>query len=312
MPKAIILFEIDKSFGPNILAEYYLKEQDKIPTSTLKEFSDKHAKKNLIDVYIRNNDIRYYSSKINAESLKKDNLFLCFILQEGEDLVSLKSIFQNVEDKIVQNFTTDKKKLTETLKNAINSIFSLIQKLQEPKIIKETINERTKQMLDEGKLKKARELIDLGEEIPEKLAAEVKIAEQLLSEKEYRKARKGFLKAAELATIIQENEIASFLKNKGENVGTFPDLIKKRADISKELGKRASELENNQLYLYNYLIDPIDRLINISNTLEETELNDVLIKLKSNSQRASRLAKELHGLDNKIREFIKKIQDIEF
>ncbi len=311
MPRAIVLYEIDKSFGPNILAEYYLKEQDKIPTSTLKEFSDKHIKKSMVDVSILKDNIRYYSSKINAESLNKDDLFLCFILQEGEDLLSLKSIFEHAEEKVVKNFSTDKKKLTETLKNTIKSILSLVQRLQEPKIIKETINERTKQMIDDGKLTEARELIDLGEEIPEKLAAEVNLAEKLLDENEYRKAKKGFLKAAELAIIIQENEIASFLKKKGENVGKFPDLIKKRVDLSKELGKRASELKNNQLYLYNYLIEPVNQLIDISSTLEETELIDVLTKLKTNSKRASRLAKELYGLDNKIRELIKKILDTE-
>ena len=307
MPRAIILYEIDKSFGPNILAEYYLKEGDKIPTSVLKEFSEKHAKKNLFEVTIRKDSTRYYSSKINPDILQKENVFLTFILEEGEDLVSLKSIFTNVEEKVVQDFTTDKKKMVQILKNAMNSILSLIQKLQEPAIIKDTINERTKKMLDEGKLTEARELIDLGEEIPKKLAAEVNNAEKLLSGKEYRKAKKSFIKAVELAKIIQENEIASFLENKGERVGTFPDLIKERDNLNKELEKRVNDIESNQLYLYKYLIDPIERLIDISNTFEETELTGVLIQLKNISQRANRLAKELYGFDNKIRELINKI-----
>ena len=41
MPRAIILYEIDESFGPNILAEYYLKQDDKISPAILKEFSEK-------------------------------------------------------------------------------------------------------------------------------------------------------------------------------------------------------------------------------------------------------------------------------
>ena len=307
MPRAIILYEIDKSFGPNILAEYYLKEGDKIPTSTLKEFSEKHVKRDLIETSIRKDEIRYYSSKVNAESIEKDNIYISFILEDEEDLVSLKSFFTNVEVNIIQNFTTDKRKMTEILKKSMNSILSLIEKLKEPKIIKDTINERTKQMIDDGKLTEARELIDLGEEIPEKLANEVNIAEQWLTEGDYKKAKKYFLKAAELALIIQENEISSFLENKGNHVGTYPNLIKERDNLYKELEKRTSEIESNELYVYNYLIEPIERLIDISNNFEDVELIDTLMKLKSNAQRAIRLAKELHGLDNKIRVLLDKI-----
>jgi hypothetical protein len=307
MPRAIILYEIDPSFGPNIIAEYYLKQDDKISPTILKEFSEKHDKKQLLNITIREGNNRYFSKKINAESLDKENLYLSFILQEGEDLVSLKSIFTNVEEIVTQNFTSDKSKMTQILNNAINSILSLMEKLQEPKIIKETINERTKKMLDDGKLSEARELIDLGEEIPEKLAVEVKLAEDLLNQDFYRKAKRSFLKAAELAELIQEEEIASFLENKGEQVGSFPDLIKERENLYKELEKLLANLEINQLQIYDNFAEPIDRLIDISLTFEEHELVDTLTQLKSNIQRASRLAKELKGIDEKIREFLKKI-----
>lgn len=307
MPSAIILYEIDESFGPNILAEYYLKQGDKITPAILKEFSDKHVKKELLHANILEDNNRYYSSIVNAKSIEKDNLYLCFKLREGETLVSLKSIFDNVEEKIVKKFTTDKKKMSELLKDALNSILSLMEKLQEPKIIKETINERTKIMIDDGKLQEARELIDLGEKIPEKLSAEVRLAEQLLVEKSYRKAKKSFLQAAELAVLIQEKEIASFLENKGEQVGNFPDLIRERESLYKDIEKIITELQSNRLYLYNYLVDPLEKLLDISNIFEENELIDVLTKLKNTTQRASRLAKDLYGLDNKIKEFLDKI-----
>ena len=307
MPRAIVLYEIDQSFGPNILADYYLKQDDKIPTMVLKEFSEKHVKKGYLDITIRKDEDRFYSNKINAESINKDNLYLSFILQEGEDLISLKSIFENVEAKIIKDFSTDKQKMAEILKSSLNSILSLTQKLQEPKIIKEILNERTKKMLDDNLLQEARELIDLGEEIPEKIADEVKVAEDLLGNKEYRKARKSFLKASELAGLIQEEEIASFLQNKGEQVGMFPDLLKERDNLNREIEKIVSELQNNKLYLYNSLVDPIDRLIEISNNLEEDELSGDLINFKNNIQRATRLAKDLEGLDIKIKENLNKL-----
>jgi len=305
MPSAIIFYEIDKSFGPNILAEYYLKSGDKIPTTILKDFVEKHIKKELEDVTIRKDNKRYYSSILKAESIEKENLYLSFILQEGEVLLSLKSIFNSIEEKIILDFTTDKKKMTALLEKALNSILSSIQKLQEPKIIKEILNERTKKMLDDGLLQEARELIDLGEEIPEKLAEEVNLAEELLNEGLYRKAKKGFLKASELATLIQEEEIASFLESKGNQVGTFPELLKERENLNKELEKISNKLEDNDLYLYNFLIEPIDRLIDISNNFEEEELIDGLSKLKNTAQRAIRVAKELYGLEQKIKEQLK-------
>jgi hypothetical protein len=307
MPRAIILYEIDQSFGPNILADYYLKQDDKIPTTVLKEFSEKHVKKGYSDVTIRKDENRFYSNKVNAESINKENLYLCFILQEGEDLISLKSLFENIEAKVIHDYSPDKNKMVEILKNGLNSILSLVQKLQEPKIIKDILNERTKKMLDENLLQEARELIDLGEDVPEKLADEVKVAEELLKNKEYRKAKKSFSKASELAVLIQEEEIASFLQNKGDHVGMIPDLLKERESLNKEIEKIASELENNKLYLYDLLIDPIDRLIEISNNLEEEELTGELMKFKNNAQRATRLTNDLKGLDNKIKENLNKI-----
>ncbi|MFX1431071.1 MAG: hypothetical protein ACFFCY_12990 [Promethearchaeota archaeon] len=307
MPRAIILYEIDPSFGPNIIAEYYLKQDDKISSSILKEFSEKHDKKQLIEITIREGDHRYFSKKINAETLEKNNLYLSFILQEGEDLVSLKSIFANVEETVIKNFADDKSKMNQILNNAVHSILSLMEKLKEPKIIKETINDRTKNMLDDGKLSEARELIDLGEEIPKKLAAEVKLAGDLLNQEFYKKAKKSFLKAAELAELVQEKEIASFLKNKGEQVGFFPDLIKEREILYKEIDKILNNLDINQFHTYDSFAEPIDRLIEISLTFEEHDLVDNLTQLKTNTQRASKLAIELDGIDERIRELLKKI-----
>ncbi|MHA1913141.1 MAG: hypothetical protein ACW986_01880 [Promethearchaeota archaeon] len=304
MPRAIILYEIDQSFGPNILAEYYLKQDDKIPSSILKDFAEKHVKKGYSDVTIVNDNNRFYSNKLSTEDLKRENLFLSFILQAGEDFLSIKSIFEDIEKKIIQNFSTDKKKMSEILKEALNSILNLIQKLQEPTIIKEILNERTKGMLDNDQLQEAKELIDLGEEIPEKLADEVKVAEELLSNKLYRKAKKSFQKASELAALIQEETIASFLENKGEQVGMFPDLIKERETIYKEIEKMANELENNKLNLYNLLGEPVDRLIEISNNFEEVEIINKLTNLKKYIKRSSQLAMELEGMNKKIKDLL--------
>jgi len=307
MPSAIFLYEIDPSFGPNILAEYYLDIDDKIPPNILKEFSEKHKVKEVLDATVRKENIRYYSRKVNAESLQKDNIYLGFILREGEDLISLKSLFQKIEESVIQNYTSDKTNMSEVLKKTLNSALSLMEKLKEPTIVKETINEKTKQLLDEEKLQEARELIDLGEELPERLSAEVRLGEQFITEKFYKKAKRSFLKAAELAAKIQEEEIVSFLKNKAEQVGKFPDLIKEREDLYKVLEQVFNDLESNRLYLYGDLAEPIDRLLYLSNTFEEDELIKNLTELKKSTHNATQLAKELYRLDKKIKELFNKV-----
>jgi len=302
MPVGIYLYEIDESFGPNVLAEYYLTQENKVSNDTLKEFEDKHVQKEFLNTIFWKEDLRYYSSKVNAASIKRDNLFLGFVLKQDEDLVSSKSILENIAEKVVKGFSEDKTKLESILRKEFDSIFTLMEKLKEPTLIKETINNKTKKMLDDENLQEARELINLGEEIPEKLSAELKLAEQLLKNKFYKKAKKSFLKAAELADIIQESDIVSFLTNKAEQVGKFPELLKAQESLMKDLESTTEELNSNKLHLYHEVIKPIEMLINISNSFEQHELTSKLTQILNHFKRADKLAKELFSLDAKISE----------
>ncbi len=307
MPVGIYLYEIDESFGPNVLAEYYLAQENKIDPEILKDFEEKHIQNKFLDTICWREDLRFYSSKIRAESIERDNLFLGFVFKNDEDLVSLKSILDNIATKVVEEFSKDKGKLEALFKKEFDSIFTLMEKLKEPTLIKETINDKTKKMLDDGKLQEARELIDLGEDIPEKLSEEIKLAEQLLIDKFYKKARKSFLKAAELANIIQENDVVLFLTSKADQVVKFPDLIKDRENIHRDMEKKIEEFQRNKLHLYHELIRPVDALINISNSFEEYELTISLTELLKNFKRADQLAKELFNLDTKIKEHFEKL-----
>ncbi len=307
MPVGIYLYEIDESFGPNVLAEYYLAQENKIDLEILKEFEEQHIQKEFLDTICWREDLRFYSSKISAESIERDNLFLGFVFKKDEDLVSLKSILDNIAAKVVEEFSKEKGKLEALLKKEFDSIFTLMEKLKEPTLIKETINDKTKKMLDNGKLQEARELINLGEDIPEKLSEEIKLAEQLLIDKFYKKARKSFLKAAELANIIQENDVVLFLTSKADQVVKFPELIKDREKIHGDMEKKIEEFQQNKLHLYHELIRPVDALINISNSFENHELTMSLTELLKNFKRADQLAKELFNLDTKIKENFEKL-----
>jgi len=284
-----------------------LAQENKIDPEILKEFEEQHIQKEFLDTICWREDLRFYSSKISAESIERDNLFLGFAFKKEEDLVSLKSILDNIAAKVVEEFSKDKGKLEALLKKEFDSIFTLMEKLKEPTMIKETINDKTKKMLDDGKLQEARELIDLGEDIPEELSKEIKLAEQLLNDKFYKKARKSFLKAAELANIIQENDVVLFLTSKADQVVKFPDLIKERENIHRDMEKKIEEFQHNKLHLYHELIRPVDALINISNSFENHELTISLTELLKNFKRADQLAKELFNLDTKIKEHFEKL-----
>ncbi len=307
MPVGIYLYEIDESFGPNVLAEYYLAQENKIDPEILKDFEEKHIQNKFLDTICWREDLRFYSSKIRAESIERDNLFLGFVFKNDEDLVSLKSILDNIATKVVEEFSKDKGKLEALFKKEFDSIFTLMEKLKEPTLIKETINDKTKKMLDDGKLQEARELIDLGEDIPEKMSEEIKLAEQLLNDKFYKRARKSFLKAAELAEIIQENDVVLFLTSKADQIVKFPELIKDRENIHREMEKKIEAFQHNKLHLYHELIRPIDTLINISNSFEDQELTISLTELLKSFKRADQLAKELFNLDTKIKEHFEKL-----
>ncbi|MFX1238027.1 MAG: hypothetical protein ACFFAS_00925 [Promethearchaeota archaeon] len=306
-PNAVFLYEIDKSFGPNLIAEFNLTNS-KVTKDILIEFITKHIEKELTDATVKKDDIRYYSSKLDADSIKKDNVFLGFILKEEEELISLKSLFEKMESNLVKNFTTDKNKMTQLLKQNLSSILSLMERLKEPKIIVETINEKTKAMLDDGKIQEARELIDLGEKIPDKLAAEITLAENLFKAKEFKKAKKSFEKAADLAAMIQETEIVSFLINKGEQVGTYPELLKERDIITKKIKSVFIELSGAELFknTYEKIMPSVEKIVNISNSLEDDKAVDVFNELRKNAREASELAKKLYTLDKTIKRLLLK------
>lgn len=307
MPIGIFLYEIDQSFGPNVLADYYITK-DKPSTKILKDFADKHVKKDLADASGRDEKFRYYSSIIEGKDIKK-NTFIGFMLRLEEDIVSLKSIFEKIEETVVTNFSQDKKKLQSTLKGILNSILSLMEKLKEPKIIKETINEKTKKLLDEGKLQEARELIELidKKKIPEKLSQEVKLAEDALKESLYKKSKKSYLKAASLADQVRETEMALFLRKKGERVAAIPDIIKTREALSKAIKKGLGELQDLEFKAYEDTLPLIDKNIKLSNSLEDNESFDLFEKLYKSCYNASRRASDLNKLNKEIKNITKKL-----
>ncbi|TFF89906.1 MAG: hypothetical protein EU548_05710 [Promethearchaeota archaeon] len=298
MPQGIFLYHIVEKFGAQIIADFYMGK-NKVTPEILKIFIEKHTKKDLVDATYQKEDLRYYSSRIKSKSLN-DELYLGFILGENEDLISLKSMFENIENEIVENYSKDKRKMQTVLKNIVSSVMSLMEKLKEPKIIQEKINEKTKVLLDDGKLQEARELIKLGETIPKELSQTVKRAEQYLKEGSYKKTRKYYEKAAELAAEIQEDEMVDILNKKAEQCEKIPDYIKRRENINKDITKILEDLEDRELDVYKEVIPLIKEDIKVSNQLEDNLFIEKLSLLKEHCQKASKKSAELNDIDKEI------------
>lgn len=300
MPVGIFLFEIDESFSPNLLAEYSVKQKG-ISKEILKTLADKHLEKSGLDyTTYRKDDLKYYSREIKLND--KDSLYLGFILKQKEFTDALTAISDELEKDIVDNYTQDKKQLKELLKEILNARIELREKLKEPKLIKDRINERTKKMLDDGKIQAARKLIDLGETIPDEMAEAVSLAEKAFSSKNFKEAKKLFSQAAELAKKIEEIEIFKVLSEKSKTAENYPQNLKKREDAYKKIKNLLSEIAPKEIF-YQQAIDLIDDSITISDSIEDDliigELNDLI-----------RYCNDCHKLQTKLKDKEKLVKDI--
>lgn len=305
MPIGIFLYEIVQDFGTQIIADFYTTKERASP-EILKDFVEKHLEKNFADATYKKDAFRYYSSIIKAESIEK-KLYLGFILKEEEDLISLKSMFENIEQTIVANYSADKRKIQILLKDVMGSVMSLMEKLQEPKIIQEKINEKTKALLDQGKLQEARALIELGETVPQKLSAAVKQAESFMKQQLYKKAKKSYLEAATEAEKIDENEMMGVLNKKADQCDKIPSYFKERESVNKEIIKTLDELEKLDFSFYMSVKGPIEKAIRISNNLQDNEMIELLSDLKALCLQAIEKANELTHLNTEIKNRVKKI-----
>ncbi|MHA1147504.1 MAG: hypothetical protein ACTSR8_04600 [Promethearchaeota archaeon] len=305
MPIGIFLYEIVQDFGTQMIAEFYTTKE-RVTPEVLKVFIEKHMEKDFTDATYKKDALRYYSSIIKAENLEK-NLYLGFILKEEEDLISLKSMFETIEKKIAANFSPDKRKMQILLKDVMGSVMGLMEKLQEPKIIQEKINEKTKGLLDKGKLQEARALIELGETVPQKLSAAVKQAESYMKQQLYKKAKKSYLDAATEAEKIDEGEMVAVLNKKAEQCEKIPSYFKEREGLSKEIKKVLEEIEKLNFSYYISVKGPIEKAIRISNNLQDNKSIEILSDLKTLCLNAIEKANELTHVNNEIKKLVKKL-----
>ncbi len=298
MAIGIFLFQLGSNGRPRVLVDYYSTTK-RVSVRILEELIDKHKKKGLIDALVQKGNYYIYSSGIE----EKENLYLGFILEEDEDLKSQKEIFEEIEDKIIENYESiNKKQMEDFLEDTLNSIMDILEKLKNPEKIRDDINKKTKELLDENKIDEAKRLIDLGETIPTELSTLIQDAEDYFKSEKYKKAKKSYIKAAERARTIQEDQIASVLESRGKKVGAFPELKDEREDLMDEISDFLNDFEIEKLIMYKDLIEKINRLLDIAKVFEQSEKQDRLSRILNEIKKASKLGSDLYGLHKRILE----------
>ena len=305
MPLGIFLYEIDESFGPNLLAEYYIKEIG-LTKEILKKLGDNHLKKsNLNYVTHTKDDLKYYSKEIKVDD--KLSLYLGLITKSGEFIDSFIAVFDEIEAKIVKNFSKDKEKLKSLLREILHSRIELNEKLKEPKLIREKLNERIKDLLDEEKIQEARSLIDLGEIIPNEIAQSVNIAEESFKAQDYRNAKKHYSKAAELAEKIEELEIYKVLNEKAKTAENYPSYLRERDEAYKNIKYILGEIDSKKDGYYLQAIDIINKVIELSEKLDDDLIIADLNELINLCKNCSNLSENIRQNDEIIKDLLNKI-----
>ena len=305
MPLGIFLYEIDESFGPNLLAEYYIKEIG-LTKEILKKLGDNHLKKsNLNYVTHTKDDLKYYSKEIKVDD--KLSLYLGLITKSGEFIDSFIAVFDEIEAKIVKNFSKDKEKLKSLLREILHSRIELNEKLKEPKLIREKLNERIKDLLDEEKIQEARSLIDLGEIIPNEIAQSVNIAEESFKAQDYRNAKKHYSKAAELAEKIEELEIYKVLNEKAKTAENYPSYLRERDEAYKNIKYILGEIDSKKDGYYLQAIDIINKVVELSEKLDDDLIIADLNELINLCKNCSNLSENIRQNDEIIKDLLNKI-----
>jgi len=304
LPIGVFLFEIDESFGPNLLAQYNIKEKG-VAKEALKEIANKHLEGSGLNyATFRKDDLKYYSREIKLND--KDFLYLGFILRPNEFADTLIAVSDNLEKEIVENYSKDKNKLNDLLKEILNARIELNEKLKEPKIIKEKINETTKLLLDEGNIQEARKLIDLGETVPNEMTAAVKLAEDSFKAKDFKESKKQYLKAAELAFKIGELEINKVLIEKSKTAEYYPLNMKHREEIYKKVQNLLKEISSKTVF-FQQAIDLINEAIELSDKMEDDLIIGDLHDLKRYCQDSNKLSEDLKHKESLIKKILDKI-----
>ena len=241
MPFGLFVILLPKDADYKVLG-YYLKENSensefKIPSDLFLRLNLDHERNEYNLLRLKDLIILSYLYKIQGKlSRKASSLIIGLILDESDDperfKVSLKESAALIED--IDLFEVSKENFENKLKKIYQENVEKISDILDPESLKQSIINRTKEMLsgDKKERKIAQELLQkIESNLHVKISEFYGMAEDALKSQDYDKSEKMFVKAAEFAEELLELELAKSLKERAKLSIKIPDLTRNLTEI---------------------------------------------------------------------------------
>jgi hypothetical protein len=235
----------------NVLG-YYFKEgivDFKITSDLYLRLNLDHSKNEYTILKLKDHHLVSYLYKFSGKlSRKALGLIVGVLISPSDDPEKLRTPLKNTAIALEQIDLLEitKEEFEPKLKEIYHETLETLTDIIDPDSLKESIIDRTKNMLSGGKKERklAQELLEKIEaNVHTKVAEYYKSAEDALINLDYERASKQYIKAADVAEELLEKELAKSLNERAKLSFNIPDLTKKRDNIVKE-ARNALKNEN--------------------------------------------------------------------
>ena len=212
------------------------------------EFSLLKLKNVTIESYLYN-----FKGKLSRKAL---GIIIGILLDEEDDAENFRVPLKNSATTLETSNLLEiaKEDFESKLKDVYSEHLETLDDLSDADALKESIIDRTKEMLsgDKKERKAAQELLQKIEDgVPSKISEYYKGAEDALKNLDYEKASKLFKKSAEIAEELFEKDLAKDFNERAKLSLDIPNLTKQRDDIIKE-ARNAIKKEDFHAAFVNY------------------------------------------------------------
>ncbi|MHA1294484.1 MAG: hypothetical protein ACTSQJ_17735, partial [Promethearchaeota archaeon] len=219
-----------------------------------------------------------YIHKFKGKLVRKAFGLIVGLLLNKEDnpekfRTSLKKTAEAIES--INILEISKEDFEQKLKEIYNEQLESFSEFLKADILKESIINRTKELLS-GSKKDRKIAQDLLEKIEEnehiKISENYRIAENALKTFDYEKAAKFFEKAAETAKNLLEKDLAATLKEKASIAGKIPTLTKNLDEVVQKARNFLKNENFNSAYIWYKKASEIAKELMLTNKEEEYRL----------------------------------------
>ncbi len=216
-------------------------------------------------------------------SRKASGMILGLILEEDEKPEKFQTSLKNAASalELIDFISLSQSEFETKLEEIYSEHLETIIESLDPALLNESIINRAKEMLSGNK--KDRQVADeLLEKIQnkehEKISEFYKLAEEALNINDYDKAAKFFKKAAEVAEVLLEKDLARTLDHKSKISNKIPVLTKNRAKMVQD-ARAAIRIENfHSAYIFFKKAAELSKELMEANKEEEYNLKSQALK----------------------------------